>query len=59
MIPDRFFYSLAALIVAALIGLALVWPQGQGAPSPAGFRRPAALPPGPNAHGLAAPGAAR
>ena len=37
MIPDRFFYPLAALIVAALIGLALVWPQGQGAPSPAPF----------------------
>ncbi len=33
MIPDRLFYPLAALIVAALIGLAMVWPQGQGAPT--------------------------
>ena len=33
MIPDRLFYPLAALIVAALLGLAMVWPQGQGAPS--------------------------
>jgi hypothetical protein len=37
MIPDRFFYPLAALVIAALIGLALEWPQGQGAPSPAPF----------------------
>ena len=42
MIPDRFFYPLAALIVAALIGLALVWPQGQGAPSPDIVRVPIA-----------------
>ena len=34
MIPDRLFYPLAALIVAALIGLAFVWPIGQGAPKP-------------------------
>jgi hypothetical protein len=33
MIPDRVFYPLAALIVAALIGLAMVWPQGQGTPA--------------------------
>jgi hypothetical protein len=38
MIPDRFFYPLAALIVAGLIGLALVWPQGQGAPSSGAVR---------------------
>lgn len=49
MIPDRLFYPLAALVVAALVGLALVWPQGQGAPSPGPFNHPAALPPGPNA----------
>jgi hypothetical protein len=42
MIPDRVFYPLAALIVAALIGLALVWPQGQGKPSPEPFRTPPA-----------------
>jgi|GEM_PF-5095536 hypothetical protein len=33
MISDRFFYPLAALAAALLIGLALVWPQGQGAKS--------------------------
>jgi hypothetical protein len=49
MIPDRVFYPLAALVVAALVGLALVWPQGQGAPSPGAFKRPPALPPGPYA----------
>jgi len=41
MIPDRLFYPLAALVIAGLIGLAMVYPQGQGAPSPA------ALKPGP------------
>jgi hypothetical protein len=44
MIPDRIFYPLATLLVIALVGLALVYPQGQGAPSPGPFRRPAALP---------------
>jgi hypothetical protein len=47
MIPDRLFYPLAALVVVALVALALVWPQGQGALSPGQFRRPPALPPGP------------
>lgn len=42
MIPDRLFYPLAALVVAALVGLALVWPQGQGASSPGPFRAPPA-----------------
>jgi hypothetical protein len=42
MIPDRLFYPLAALVVAVLIGLALVWPQGEGAPSPGPFRAPPA-----------------
>lgn len=45
MIPDRVFYPLAALIIAGLIGLALVYPQGQGAPSPGPFRPPAAASP--------------
>jgi hypothetical protein len=40
MIPDRFFFPLAALVVAALIGLALVWPQGEGIPSPPPFGHP-------------------
>jgi hypothetical protein len=34
---DRFFYPLMALIAAAMIALALVWPEGMGAPSPAPF----------------------
>jgi hypothetical protein len=34
---DRVFYPLMAAITVAMIGLALVWPQGQGAPSPAPF----------------------
>ena len=42
MIPDRFFYPLAALIVAGLIALALVWPIGQGAPSPSLAKTPLA-----------------
>jgi len=56
MIPDRLFYPLAALVVAALLAVAMVWPQGQGAPSPGAFRRPAALPPGPYAPGGALAG---
>jgi hypothetical protein len=44
MIPDRLFYPLAALIVAALLGLALVWPQGQGAPTSGAFGVPIAGP---------------
>jgi hypothetical protein len=43
MIPDRVFYPLAILVVAGLVALAMVWPQGQGAPSPAPFREPLAL----------------
>lgn len=35
---DRFFYPLMALIAAALVALALVWPQGLGTPSPGPFR---------------------
>jgi hypothetical protein len=43
MIPDRVFYPLAFLFAAALVALALVWPQGQGAPSPGAFAKPPAL----------------
>ena len=43
MIPDRVFYPLAILVAAAVIALALVWPQGQGTPSPGPFAKPAAL----------------
>jgi hypothetical protein len=49
MIPDRFFYPLAALIVAALVGLALEWPQGQGAPSSGAVRALIAQPAAPTA----------
>lgn len=34
---DRVFFPLMALLAAAMIALALVWPQGMGAPSPAPF----------------------
>jgi hypothetical protein len=34
---DRLFFSLLALTAAGLIALALVWPQGLGAPSPPPF----------------------
>jgi len=37
MTPDRLFYPLAALVVAALIALALVYPQADGARSPRPF----------------------
>ena len=37
MLPDRVFYPMFVLVVAALIGLALVWPQGQGTRSPKPF----------------------
>ena len=41
---DRVFFSLAALLAAALIALALVWPQGLGSRSPGPFGRPLAQP---------------
>jgi len=44
---DRIFYPLVALIALAMIGLALVWPQGTGIRSP-----------GPFGHALPAPAAA-
>ena len=40
--PDSLALSAAAVIAAALIALALVWPQGQGAQSPAPFGHPLA-----------------
>jgi hypothetical protein len=40
--PDRFALPLLALVSIGLIGLALVWPQGQGAASPAPFGHPLA-----------------
>ena len=41
---DRVFFSLAALIAIAMIALALVWPQGQGARSPGPLGEPLAQP---------------
>ena len=41
---DRVFFSLCATIAVALIALALVWPQGQGARSPGPFGEPLAQP---------------
>jgi hypothetical protein len=40
--PDRVFFLAIAVLAAATIALALVWPQGLGAPSPAPFGRPLA-----------------
>jgi hypothetical protein len=37
MLSDRTFYPLAALFAVALIALASVYPQGQGARSPRPF----------------------
>ena len=34
---DRVFFPLMAAIAAAMIALALVWPQGMSAPLPAPF----------------------
>jgi hypothetical protein len=43
--PDGLALSATALIAAALVALALVWPQGQGARSPPPFgHRVSALP---------------
>ena len=40
--PDRIVLPFLALIAAGLIALAMVWPQGQGARSPAPFGHPLA-----------------
>jgi len=34
---DRIFFPLMALIAAAMIAVALYWPQGMGTPTPAPF----------------------
>ena len=39
---DGLFFALAGLVAAAMIALALVWPQGLGTPSPGPFARPMA-----------------
>jgi hypothetical protein len=40
--PDRVAYPALALLAAGMIALAVVWPQGRGAPSPAPFGHPLA-----------------
>jgi hypothetical protein len=45
---DRLFYPLALLAALAMIALAMVWPQGMGALSPAPFGHPLAPPPPPS-----------
>jgi hypothetical protein len=57
--PDSLALPAIALVAAALVALALVWPQGEGARSPAPFGHPlAALAPPPAPPGAAAgPGA--
>jgi hypothetical protein len=39
---DRVFFGAAALVAVAMIAMALVWPQGQGAQSPGPFKQPLA-----------------
>lgn len=41
---DRIFFGLCALAAVAMTALALVWPQGLGARSPAPFGGPLAQP---------------
>ncbi len=40
MLRDRIFFPLCILAAVAMIALALVWPQGMGARSPAPFGHP-------------------
>jgi len=40
--PDAVAYPLMGLIAAGLVALALVWPQGEGTPSPKPFGHPLA-----------------
>jgi hypothetical protein len=61
---DRVFFLALGCLVAAMIALALVWPQGLGRPSPRPFGHPLAplgappgrpAAPGPGANGVRAP----
>ena len=40
--PDAVAYPLLSLVTAGLVALALVWPQGEGTPSPKPFGHPLA-----------------
>jgi hypothetical protein len=46
---DRLFYPLAFLAAAAMVALALVWPQGLGTTSPEPFGHPMGPAPAPDA----------
>ena len=52
---DRLYMPFLALVAAAVIALAMVWPQGQGALSPPPFGHPVTAPPPPSATPGAAP----
>lgn len=41
---DRAFYIAAAVAALLLIAFSMVWPQGEGSPSPAPFGHPKILP---------------
>jgi len=51
--PDSIAMPVYALVAAGLIALALVWPQGDGAPSPPPFGHPLAPVESPIAKALA------
>ncbi len=44
LLPENIFYPLAAVVAGLLIAVSLVWPQGQGLPSPAPFGHAVELP---------------
>ena len=56
--PDGLALSATALLAAGLIALAMVWPQGQGARSPAPFGHPVGALPAPVIEALKSRGAA-
>ena len=44
LLDDRIFYPLAAIVAAVLIAFSVIWPQGQGKPSPVPFGHAQELP---------------
>jgi hypothetical protein len=44
MLSDRVFFGASAGLVALMIALALVWPQGEGARSPGPFGHQVVIP---------------
>ena len=43
MLSDRLFFAAAGAFVVLTVGLALVWPQGEGARSPGPFGHPVVI----------------